>query len=84
MDDNDLPPCHALPVKKTYDWISGRRPTDSSSSVMTFTRNMAVLDYILAHARGDVRPYLNVDIYGQRFLALLDSGASRTFIGGCG
>lgn len=33
------------------------------------------------HATNDERPYLDVDILGYRFLGLLDSGASRTFLG---
>lgn len=44
----------------------------------------AVLHYILHHAKGDQRPYLKVDILGQKFLALLDSGSSRTILGSIG
>nr|CAI5825571.1 unnamed protein product [Callosobruchus analis] len=47
-------------------------------------RNTVVLDYILSHARGDQRPYLSIDIFGLNFLCLLDSGATRTVIGGPG
>nr|CAI5854858.1 unnamed protein product [Callosobruchus analis] len=38
----------------------------------------------LSHARGDQRPYLSIDIFGLNFLCLLDSGATRTVIGGPG
>lgn len=44
----------------------------------------AVLHYILDHARGDQRPYLEVNILGQTFLGLLDSGSSRTILGSKG
>ncbi|XP_044757871.1 uncharacterized protein LOC123316026 [Coccinella septempunctata] len=37
--------------------------------------------FILDHAVGDERPYLKVDILGYEMLGLLDSGASRTFVG---
>nr|CAI5855249.1 unnamed protein product [Callosobruchus analis] len=43
--------------------------------------NKILLDYIVAHAKGDQRPYLTVNIYGCNFFGLLDSGASRTIIG---
>lgn len=39
------------------------------------------MDFILDHAQNDERPYLEVDMLGHKFLGLLDSGASRTFIG---
>lgn len=40
-----------------------------------------ILDFILDHAQGDERPYLEVDVLGYKFLGLLDSGASRCFLG---
>lgn len=40
-----------------------------------------VLSYILAHCEGDNRPYLDVDILGIKFKALLDSGANNTIVG---
>lgn len=45
---------------------------------------IAVLDFILSHADGDERPYLNVSILGIAMRGLLDSGASHTIIGGPG
>lgn len=39
---------------------------------------------MLSHADQDNRPYLNVSIYGQDFLGLLDSGATRTIVGSVG
>ncbi|KAJ8931007.1 hypothetical protein NQ314_016142 [Rhamnusium bicolor] len=47
-------------------------------------RHYYVLDYVLAHVKGDERPYLTVSIFGKSLLGLLDSGASRTIIGGKG
>lgn len=43
-----------------------------------------VLDYILFQVQGDERPYVTVSIFGQKFLGFLDSGASRTVVGGKG
>lgn len=43
-----------------------------------------VIDYILANAKDDERPYLRVQILGRPLLGLLDSGASRTIIGAKG
>nr|CAI5822920.1 unnamed protein product [Callosobruchus analis] len=43
-----------------------------------------LIDYILAHAKYDERPYLSVDILGLSFLGLLDSGAFKTVLGGSG
>lgn len=47
-------------------------------------RNRILLDFILAHAKGDQRPYLRVQILGLSALALLDSGALRTVVGAKG
>lgn len=46
--------------------------------------NKAVIDYIVAHAKGDNRPYLKVQIYGREFLGLLDSGCTTTVLGNAG
>nr|XP_023025486.1 uncharacterized protein LOC111513503 [Leptinotarsa decemlineata] len=43
-----------------------------------------LLDYVLAHAKDDTRPYLKVSIFGGSFLGLLDSGCTGTIIGGPG
>lgn len=56
----------------------------SASKFEATLRPKILLDYVLAHAKGDERPYLNVKIYGMSFLGLLDSGASRTVIGADG
>ncbi|XP_060524827.1 uncharacterized protein LOC132701138 [Cylas formicarius] len=48
------------------------------------TKSRAILDFIFAHAKGDTRPYLEVDIYGKVLLGLLDSGSSRTILGADG
>jgi hypothetical protein len=47
-------------------------------------RSKFLLDYILQHAKGDERPYLEVSIFGHPFRGLLDSGASHTLLGGGG
>lgn len=41
----------------------------------------AVLNYILSHAKGDCRPFLEVLVYGRSITGLLDSGSSRTILG---
>lgn len=43
-----------------------------------------VLEYVLSHARSDDRPYLKVSILGLEIMGLLDSGATRTILGGPG
>ena len=40
-----------------------------------------LLDFIIAHAQGDQRPYLEVTVLGIPILGLLDSGATRTIVG---
>lgn len=47
-------------------------------------RLQCILDYILEHAQGEERPFLRLNILGIEILGLLDSGASRTFLGGKG
>ncbi|XP_055913098.1 uncharacterized protein LOC129946788 [Eupeodes corollae] len=42
------------------------------------------LSFTLAANGRDTRPYLGVRVYGIKFLGLLDSGASRTIVGGDG
>lgn len=48
------------------------------------TKQQAILDFILSHADGDERPYLNISILGTTVLGLLDSGATNTILGGPG
>jgi len=43
-----------------------------------------ILSYVLDNAQNDERPYLRVNILDKEVLGLLDSGASRTVIGGSG
>lgn len=47
-------------------------------------KQLAILDFILAHAENDERPYLEVSVLGTTILGLLDSGATNTIIGGNG
>uniref|UniRef100_V5I9J3 Peptidase A2 domain-containing protein n=1 Tax=Anoplophora glabripennis TaxID=217634 RepID=V5I9J3_ANOGL len=61
--------------------ISQSRLTISSSYSSLPTKQSAILDYILAHADGDERPYLSVKILGVSVQGLLDSGASNSIVG---
>lgn len=47
-------------------------------------KTTVILDYVLAHAKGDQRPFLSVSIFGKELLGLLDSGASKTIVGSSG
>lgn len=47
-------------------------------------RTRLILDFVLAHAHGDERPYVNVSIFGRTLTGLLDSGSNRTLVGGRG
>lgn len=40
----------------------------------------SILDYIMSHADGDRRPYVEISILGTKMLGLLDSGATHTFM----
>ena len=40
-----------------------------------------ILDYVISHAKGDQRPYLEVNILSKPILGLLDSGANSTIVG---
>lgn len=42
------------------------------------------IGFLLSGREGDIRPYLEVSMFGVRIKALLDSGASRTVMGGAG
>lgn len=71
--------------KRTPEKSVGRK-ISSSTSIFTPTDpvdfpNKALVDFIISHARGDERPYLEISIFGQPILGLLDSGASRTIVG---
>lgn len=57
----------------------GVTSTDYEDKILT-----GKLDYVLANVSGDERPYLGVKVFGVDFLGLLDSGASRTVLGGVG
>lgn len=47
-------------------------------------RQKLSLDYVLAQAHNDERPYLSVSVFDVGLLGLLDSGATSTIIGGPG
>ncbi|KAL3274936.1 hypothetical protein HHI36_019714 [Cryptolaemus montrouzieri] len=40
-----------------------------------------ILNYIMAHSGKDERPNLKVNLYGEKHMELLDSGATRTIMG---
>lgn len=44
----------------------------------TIEKNKMLLDFVLAHAQRDQRPYIRVNILDKTILGLLDSGASNT------
>ncbi|KAK9731669.1 Zinc knuckle [Popillia japonica] len=72
-----------LPLRK-HCYRCGRRDVTSRPVPSAEPKNpvldkqQVLLDFVLAHAQGDERPYLTVTIFGQQMLGLLDSGASRT------
>lgn len=57
----------------------------SVSNKSVNSQHTALLNFILAHAQDDERPFLTVSILGKPICGLLDSGASRTIAGqeGC-
>lgn len=72
-----------LSLGKRKSTILGGRASDVA--VFNSTTNIKpILDYILDHAQNDERPYLKVNIFGTEILGLLDSGASKTVLGGKG
>jgi hypothetical protein len=68
--------------KRDTEEVDGRE--HSSGSPSNIDRTGIILDYVLSHLHGDERPFLRVKIAGTPFLGLLDSGASRTVMGGVG
>lgn len=56
----------------------------SASSVICDQPTRYAIDFILANVSGDERPFLKVNVLGQELLGLLDSGASKTILGGEG
>lgn len=70
--------------KKRKGWPKVDRqgsPGDTSPVCTDVVATTSILSYILAHAKGDSRPYLTIRIYGIEMLGLLDSGCSTTVIG---
>lgn len=55
-----------------------------SLPVLDITATTSILNYILAHAKGDKRPHVSISIYNVQFLGLLDSGCSQTVLGSQG
>lgn len=51
------------------------------TSNSAINRFQPILDFILQNAKPDERPYLQVSIFGQNILGLLDTGATRTILG---
>lgn len=48
---------------------------------MEIVATTSILNYILAHTKGDKRPHVNISIYNVQFLGLLDSGCSTIILG---
>lgn len=55
--------------------------TNTNSVNEDIVATTSILNYILAHAKGDKRPYLLVKVYDIEFTGLLDSGCSNTVLG---
>lgn len=53
----------------------------TSSTTLDSVGKQALISYIISHAEGDQRPYLEVSILGHKILGLLDSGSSVTLVG---
>lgn len=70
--------------KKRQERSTLGREVDHDPILAADPKSQCILDFIFAHAKNDTRPYVLVNIYGQDVLGLLDSGATRTFIGGPG
>lgn len=64
-------------------WSARPDPTEEPKNPV-LSKQKILLDFVLAHAQGDERPYLTVTIFGRPMSGLLDSGASRTIIGSQG
>lgn len=56
------------------DSVDSKRSSDAGEK-------KAILNYIIAHAANDQRPYLAVKVFGRTILGLLDSGATCTIVG---
>lgn len=64
--------------------IEGREMSPSINIVSTNVSDFPakiLLDFIISHAQGDQRPYLEVSVVGSPIKGLLDSGATRTITG---
>lgn len=64
--------------KRLSPLLVGRTKSGKADPAISYN---PILDFILSHAEQDERPYLEVDVLGHTLLGLLDSGASRTFLG---
>lgn len=81
-----------LPSKKLQKGLSSSRdsspifkstisPTHNSRIQHTTPEGISlILNYILSQANNDFCPYVDVDIFGIKFKALLDSGANQVFM----
>ncbi|XP_046671135.1 uncharacterized protein LOC124361140 [Homalodisca vitripennis] len=59
-----------------------RKEVGGSGSLNTET--IPAINYVIHSQQEDHRPYLKVRVFGREVTALLDSGASQTFLGGHG
>lgn len=53
----------------------------SFSEPLVDAKHKVILDFIISHAEGDQRPYLEVSVLNYPILGLLDSGATNTLVG---
>lgn len=76
--------------KRLSEGLKGRElPSDNYRQAAATDSTLAertkiIIDYVLQHASGDRRPYLQVQVFNYPILGLLDSGASRTIVGQSG
>lgn len=62
--------------------VGGQSPSNKRASTKDPNFPHApFLDFIIAHAHQDERPYLRLTVLDRPFLGLLDSGATRTIVG---
>lgn len=64
--------------------VASRRNYENIRDNKNFDKIRQHLDVVFAQVTGDERPYLRVQIFDRELIGLLDSGASRTILGGPG
>jgi transposase InsO family protein len=69
------------PLKSRWSGSGKNFPVGFDSLI---PKQQAILEFLLEGSSEDERPHLYLTVYGHRILGLLDSGASRTVLGGSG